>query len=171
MSKQLVVITGGDKGKVYVLPESGKLIVGRSKETDTKLTDARVSRKHCHVEVEGERIVLVDADSTEGTFVNDKRVRQQQLFSGDVIRIGNTEMRFEDEDAAEAKTIGALTETAGKGKSKVNVAEALTRLVGTQLDHFQMGPSWVRATSAWSFAPRTTTMTGSWPSRYSPPSS
>ena len=57
MFKQLSVIAGPDKGKTFQLPEKGPMSIGRSEKTDTKLTDLRVSRNHCQVEVKDGNLV------------------------------------------------------------------------------------------------------------------
>src|SRR5262249_34824427 len=109
MSKQLVVISGKDKGRSFTLPESGNLSIGRGNTTDTRLTDVRVSRTACEVEHVGAQVVLSDTQSAVGTAVNDQRIgSSHQLTAGDVIRIGATEMRLEDEDIALQQTVAGV---------------------------------------------------------------
>ncbi|MBY0526878.1 MAG: protein kinase [Gemmataceae bacterium] len=134
MEKQLVVISGGDKGRTFPLPESGSVTIGRSKDTDTSLTDARVSRKHCQIVVKGDEVVLVDAASATGTFINDQKVSEQRLISGDVIRVGNTELRFEDLDVSEAATL------AGDAIARQVAAPAtdISRMIGTVLGSYKI---------------------------------
>jgi len=79
-------------GVYYV---EGKSLIGRSEECDVFLVDPSVSRTHAIVElVEGEPSVL-DLGSTNGTFVNGKRIEASALRAGDELKFGNTVMRFE----------------------------------------------------------------------------
>ena len=66
--------------------------VGRAPGADFSLDAALVSRLHCRLEAEGETLLVVDLDSTNGTFVNDKRVERARLASGDRLRIGRVEL-------------------------------------------------------------------------------
>src|SRR5437764_15046888 len=103
--KQLVVIAGPDKGRQFMLRPGDPVPIGRSVNTATKLNDLRVSRTHCEVRVEGERVILRDCNSATGTFVNDAKITEQPLNPGDVIRIGDTEMQFLAQEVAEAPTL------------------------------------------------------------------
>jgi pSer/pThr/pTyr-binding forkhead associated (FHA) protein len=70
----------------------GVKTVGRAPGADFILDAALVSRLHCRLEAEGEGLLVVDLDSTNGTFVNDKRVERARLASGDRLRIGRVEL-------------------------------------------------------------------------------
>jgi len=69
--------------------------VGRAPRADFILEAALVSRLHCRLEAESEALLVVDLDSTNGTFVNDKRIDQARLSSGDRLRIGRVELTVE----------------------------------------------------------------------------
>src|SRR5579871_5995994 len=99
MSKQLLVIEGPDQGRVF--PLAGKaLVVGSSnKNTDICLSDPYVSRLHCKVELEDDRVVVSDLKNSKGTFVNGTQVTRQELHPGDVLRVGNSQLRLEVEAA------------------------------------------------------------------------
>jgi hypothetical protein len=63
--------------------------------------DDQVSRRHAQVERRGDALVLVDLDSTNGTFVNGVRLQAPcTLRPGDVIRVGNTALTFHAEGGA-----------------------------------------------------------------------
>jgi predicted Zn finger-like uncharacterized protein len=69
-------------------------IIGRT-EGDIIINDALISRKHACIEVKGPTmIVLRDLVSKNGTFHNGMRVSSIHLQSGDVIKVGNTEILF-----------------------------------------------------------------------------
>src|SRR5262249_47371366 len=144
MARRLVVLTGPDQGRAFTLPEADTLLLGRSKATETRLTDPHVSRVHCEVDAHGGSVAVHDFDSAGGTFVNGQRVQRQELHPGDVVRIGETELRFED-DAAEAATLppapaGPEFVFAGKpgGRPLPAALQRLQALAGQSLGRYQL---------------------------------
>ncbi len=73
----------------------GTVRIGRSDESDIALNDPSVSRTHAVIETGGATPTVCDLGSTNGTFVNGKRVQRESLRDGDDVRFGNTRMRFE----------------------------------------------------------------------------
>ena len=63
MGAQLVIIAGPDTGGVFPLSPGAPLLIGRGRDTATRLTDPRVSRVHCEVQFDGGRVVLKDRGS------------------------------------------------------------------------------------------------------------
>ncbi len=80
---------------VYSL--EGRSRIGRSEESEIVLNDPSVSRAHAIVEVAAGEAVVRDLSSTNGTFLNGRRVEAEALRDGDELRFGNTRMRFEAE--------------------------------------------------------------------------
>lgn len=81
-----------------VYPLASTLTIGRSKQNDVVLADPRVSRQHARIEAGFEDPTLVDMGSTNGTFVDGKRVADSvQLRPGNVVTLGNTSLAFEEE--------------------------------------------------------------------------
>jgi pSer/pThr/pTyr-binding forkhead associated (FHA) protein len=75
-----------------VLPGAAKT-VGRAVRSDFILDAAMVSRVHCRLVVsQAGELEVEDLDSTNGTFVNDQRVRRAALNAGDRLRIGRVEL-------------------------------------------------------------------------------
>jgi DNA-binding NtrC family response regulator len=68
--------------------------IGTLPENDLVLTDPTVSRRHAVVEEKSTGYVLRDTDSTNGTFLNEVRVREGYLAPGSIIRLGQTEISF-----------------------------------------------------------------------------
>lgn len=90
---ELHVIEGPDKGKVVRLPK-GNSVIGRGK-ADLKFNDNDISRNHASIETFSEtQIFLRDMASTNGTFLNNKRITYSKLSHGDLIQIGSTVLRF-----------------------------------------------------------------------------
>jgi pSer/pThr/pTyr-binding forkhead associated (FHA) protein len=82
------------EGRRYAL--SGPVtVIGRSSACDVPLDDASASRRHAELRRRGGKAVLVDLDSTNGTLLNGRRVREAPLRPGDRITIGTTSIVFE----------------------------------------------------------------------------
>lgn len=80
-------------GREYTVT-SGSLVIGRDASADVVVTSREVSRRHCEIMATPKGYVLVDS-STNGSFVNGKRVDGQQVLArGDIIRTGDHEFRF-----------------------------------------------------------------------------
>jgi serine/threonine protein kinase len=96
MGKQLIVISGLERGRVLPLEDMDVIQLGCSQtlEVLARFRDPEMARVHCEVQVEGDRVILNDADTPNGTYLNGKRIVQQELQPGDVIRIGKTELKF-----------------------------------------------------------------------------
>ncbi|WP_127478211.1 FHA domain-containing protein [Sulfurivermis fontis] len=100
---------------VKVLLSGDSYSLGRGDGNDIVVNDDLASREHALLErvvVLGKpdevRYIIRDLGSTNGTFVNHKQVSEQALNDGDVIRLGQTFLRFalhEQGDAAETKVI------------------------------------------------------------------
>ena len=66
--------------------------VGRAPRADFILDVALVSRLHCRLTAADDQLEVLDLKSTNGTFVNDKRVEKAKLAIGDRLRIGRVEL-------------------------------------------------------------------------------
>jgi pSer/pThr/pTyr-binding forkhead associated (FHA) protein len=67
--------------------------VGRAPRADFMVDAALVSRLHCRLTATDDGLEVVDLSSTNGTFVNDKRVKKATLGSGDRLRVGRVELK------------------------------------------------------------------------------
>jgi pSer/pThr/pTyr-binding forkhead associated (FHA) protein len=73
-------------------------MIGRRADNTIVIDDPAVSGHHACVYRDGDHEVLKDLESTNGTFVNDKRVRRHTLQDGDVVAIGKHKLVFSDID-------------------------------------------------------------------------
>ncbi len=92
----LAVVHSADKdsaGKRYPLGEED-VTLGRDEGSTIVIGSDQASRRHARVFVSGGAHVLVDLDSTNGTFLNSKLVKEQTLRHGDVIRIASTVLKY-----------------------------------------------------------------------------
>jgi hypothetical protein len=83
----LVVGKGPRAGMTFLL-HPGEIKVGRHPESDILLDDVTVSRQHCTFECTIDSLTVEDLGSTNGTYVNERRVEQAPLFAGDQVLIG-----------------------------------------------------------------------------------
>jgi len=78
------------------LPAQGSITIGRAAESEIRLTDTSVSRRHAEVRANGDGSwTLVDLGSTNGTKVNGATVNERKLKDGDTISAGDSHLRFE----------------------------------------------------------------------------
>ena len=89
----LFVIRGNDQGSRFELtaPTVG---LGRDSANTIQLHDTEVSRQHAELRRAQKAYTLSDLQSSNGTFVNGRRIQQHELASGDHLQVGGTLMLF-----------------------------------------------------------------------------
>lgn len=101
----LIVLRGEEIGRDFRLRRTG-MVIGRSTTADISLPDDSASRNHARIDgvAPGDDVtfVITDLGSTNGTFVNSRRVESAQLDDGDKIQIGDTILKFVLLDSVEA---------------------------------------------------------------------
>jgi signal transduction histidine kinase len=92
----LFVYQGRDQGALFDI-EEGVTGIGRDAANQVQVHDTEVSRRHAQVEYDGAACLVTDLGSSNGTFINGKRVEDAvPLTSGDRLQLGNTMMLFTD---------------------------------------------------------------------------
>ena len=93
---RLVVVADGDgKGRVFEI-DAAAVTVGRGHANDIPLDDEFASTQHARLEARPDGVWLEDVGSTNGTVVNGTPIDgPRKLTPGDLIRIGDTDFRFE----------------------------------------------------------------------------
>jgi signal transduction histidine kinase len=89
----LFVIQGRDQGRRFEL-DTTALAIGRDPRNPIQLQDSEVSRRHAQIVQTDNGFELVDLNSSNGTFVNNQKVGQLELHSGDRVQMGRTLMIF-----------------------------------------------------------------------------
>jgi pSer/pThr/pTyr-binding forkhead associated (FHA) protein len=74
--------------KEYTLSDRAKLTIGRLSQNDIVLKDMSVSRRHATIEVKGQKLLVSDSGSKNGTMVNGTKAKSAELYHGDVVQIG-----------------------------------------------------------------------------------
>jgi hypothetical protein len=78
----------------WPLADRGRWVVGRASSCDFALAaDDTVSRTHAEIAVRAGLCLIRDLDSCNGTWLNGRQVRRARLRRGDVLRLGETEVR------------------------------------------------------------------------------
>src|SRR5258708_38741026 len=85
----LLLVQGNDQTKIPL--EHTPFSIGRKTDKDLVLADARVSRDHAEIVLEGNDFFLVDLSSKHGTFVNSSRVTRHKLQRNDRMEFGAQE--------------------------------------------------------------------------------
>jgi hypothetical protein len=93
----LTITRGPGAGGLFELSQATAVSIGRARVNDIVLEDVSISGQHCRIRPEQGGFVLHDLKSTNGTFVNEKRVSRHTLADGDSVQIGETVMQFRNE--------------------------------------------------------------------------
>ena len=107
-------------GRLYRIPPQG-LVIGRDDACDVVLTSKGVSRRHAVIRFAGTGVTITD-ESSNGTYVNDARVRQSQtLARGDTIRFGPEIFKLESGSIATTSRGDATEYMASVNDAQTNV--------------------------------------------------
>jgi len=119
------------KGQVYTRPfqlgTGQKLVLGRGEDADIQILDSGLSRQHCCVEKVGEDYFVCDLASTNGTWVNEKRIERCRLNPGDRVRIGAVEFEFRctpDRRRMKADFIAQVPDRAGEIPQNIKLEDS-----------------------------------------------
>lgn len=92
----LVAVRGGGLGSGERFDLIGGLSIGRSKEADVQIDDRYASGLHARIFSRDRRTYIEDMNSTNGTLLNHAELKgEAEMIDGDVVRIGDTEFKFE----------------------------------------------------------------------------
>ncbi len=95
----------GKKTVTFRLTSGAVKTIGRAPRADFIVDAAMVSRVHCRLSAtDTDRLELKDLRSTNGTFVNGRRVENARLAPGDLIRIGRIELAVSKESKGDRKS-------------------------------------------------------------------
>jgi pSer/pThr/pTyr-binding forkhead associated (FHA) protein len=97
---RILLASGGHTVATHLL-YAGRLIIGRTAANDLQIDSRFVSRHHCQIITSAQSSIIEDLNSTNGMFVQGKRVRYHNLNDGDVVTIGQHELLYLDERASQ----------------------------------------------------------------------
>jgi two-component system, cell cycle response regulator len=104
----LFAVAGPQQGSVFPI-HAASVSFGRDSGTDYNLKDHAVSGWHARIAMDSEGTTIEDLDSKNGTFVNGERVAARRaLADGDLLRLGDTFLKFSMLDAFEEQALTRL---------------------------------------------------------------
>jgi len=112
-------------GKLSEFPLAARTTLGRHPANTLRLADREVSKEHACIERAGNSFIIKDLGSSNGTYVNGRRVRELKLKEGDEIALGNSRLLFHTGDV--------LTSTGSPGVTVLASAQAAPAFLA-QLD-------------------------------------
>jgi general secretion pathway protein A len=95
----------------------GRLVIGRTSDNDLQIDSKFISRHHCQIVTQADSCLIEDLNSTNGIYVQSKRVRRHNLNDGDVVQVGQHEIMYIDERVPRLRGSGDPTDTAVNEKS------------------------------------------------------
>ena len=103
------------EGKTVVERElkPGRLVIGRTPDNDLQIDSKFISRHHCQIVTQQDSCLIEDLNSTNGIFVQLKRVRRHNLNDGDVVQVGQHEIMYIDERSPRMRNAGDPVDTHG----------------------------------------------------------
>lgn len=78
----------GSSGLLAALASSPSTVIGRAPSCDFVICHKSVSRRHAMLARDGERMIITDLGSTNGTFVNGRWISQAEVLPGDRLQLG-----------------------------------------------------------------------------------
>lgn len=130
----LVVIEGPSPKVKYDLGKKKISRIGKQNDNDIVINDKTVSRTHMEIEATLDSYLLRDLNSTNGTLINDIRVKEAFLSPGDVITVGNTKIEyqaFNEKVQMEPSKNTYFGEMVGKSKKMRQIFGVLERISPT----------------------------------------
>jgi pSer/pThr/pTyr-binding forkhead associated (FHA) protein len=98
----VAILEGYAEGMEYPIDKT-YAVIGRDKDADVPVKDPLVSREHAVILYHEGNFLLKDLDSTNGTHMKGKPVKQTNLRHGDKFRVGDTVLQFILEDTGSGK--------------------------------------------------------------------
>src|SRR5450432_3473805 len=95
---KLVIQNQGMTGRACEL-HTDRTTIGRVEDNTFQIADPSVSSHHCEVHLRGNDIVIRDLNSTNGSFINNDKIAEQILKPGQVLRLGQVELKLEADGA------------------------------------------------------------------------
>jgi hypothetical protein len=141
---KLVVLSEGFTGRSCEL-KAEPVTVGRLEDNTFCIPEPSVSSHHCVITMHGNDVVVKDLNSTNGTFISGNQIIEAVLKPGQILRLGNVQMRLEaDQPAAPSKKLQDHTvaipqgikpddlETGAVGKTAFDAKDAAFRKKGNR---------------------------------------
>jgi pSer/pThr/pTyr-binding forkhead associated (FHA) protein len=132
MPKMIVSIDGVVIKEVQLTKD--RTTLGRRPYNDIVIDNLAVSGEHAVLQMSGADVFLEDLNSTNGTYVNGKAIKKQQLQGGDTVEIGKYKIKFVNDsaDSHEKTTVisaGAVVSGAAEAAAAANLGPAAIKVI------------------------------------------
>jgi predicted component of type VI protein secretion system len=135
---KLVLLSAGLAGRIHEL-KVDKTTIGRVEDNTFQIPEPSVSSHHCEVLLRGTEVVVRDLNSTNGTYINGEKITEAPLKPGQVLRLGQIEMRLET-DAVGATPTGASAPAPTPTPMKKPADQTLVMQRGVNLNELEQTP-------------------------------
>lgn len=138
---KLVVLSSGMAGRTHELNVE-KTTIGRLEDNTLPIAEPSVSSHHCEIIVQGSDVKVKDLNSTNGTFVNGEKVSEATLKHGQVLRLGQVELRLESDAPGSAPLPPATPSPASAAPQAApsrKLQDQTTVIRGVKLDELDSG--------------------------------
>ena len=126
---RLIVIKGADEGKQYELT-ADHLSVGRDSSNRIRLHDTEVSRRHADFIRTADGYRVLDVGSANGTFVNERAIRDVLLQSGDQVQVGQSILVYSASRSETAKTDDLAERINLISRQDLELSSAIIKTIG-----------------------------------------
>jgi pSer/pThr/pTyr-binding forkhead associated (FHA) protein len=126
MNAKLIMFRQDGSKREFPLPP-GSTTVGRKDDCSIRIPLGTVSRRHCEIFVEDDGLTLKDLGAANGTFLNNRKITEEELEPGDQIVIGpvvfTVQVNGEPSDDEIIKIRTKVAKSAGKGAARVGTSK------------------------------------------------
>ncbi|MDP6555614.1 MAG: ATP-binding protein [Pirellulaceae bacterium] len=146
----LFVIQGRDQGRRVDL-QRPVVSLGREGSNTIQLHDSEVSRNHAEVRRRDNEFLLVDLESSNGTFVNSEAITEHVLQSGERVQIGRTLMIFTHAEDSSSIDLAEDVDIVGidRAAQGSRIVKSISHQEGSQFLHGVVGSGVDESESPW----------------------
>jgi pSer/pThr/pTyr-binding forkhead associated (FHA) protein len=150
---KLVLLSAGMTGRTHEL-KVDKTTIGRVEDNTFQIAEPSVSSHHCEVFLRGTDVVVRDLNSTNGTYINGEKITETILKAGQVLRLGQIEMRLETEStpSSAAPSTPASSTPPPTSPAKKPLDQTMVMQRGVSLEQLEQGRAGGIGTAAKGFS-------------------
>ena len=116
-------LDGEEEVTRFVVTAAG-LRIGRTPPADIIVSGSGVSRAHCLIELAGDKLRVTDLNSTNGTYIDNKRIERSEILDvGSILRVGSVSF---EHDVRKRSELGHLRDAGGFGAASIPSEARLT---------------------------------------------
>ena len=120
---KLVVLSAGMTGRICEL-KADMTTIGRSDDNTFQVADPSISSHHCELLVQGGEVLVRDLNSTNGSYINGVEIKESALKPGQILRLGQIEMRLEADPPPSSKQQFDRTRVIPGGVSRTDLEQS-----------------------------------------------